>query len=53
MYDTYGFPLDLTRLMAEERNLTIDMEGFEAAKLKAQVGIKGLISWGLMGWGLI
>ena len=37
LYDTYGFPVDLTSLMAEERKLTVDCEGYEAAKLRAQV----------------
>jgi alanyl-tRNA synthetase len=30
LYDTYGFPLDLTELMARERGLTIDHAGFDA-----------------------
>ena len=29
LYDTYGFPTDLTADVARERNLTIDLEGFE------------------------
>lgn len=33
--DTYGFPIDLTQLMASEIGLTVDMAGFEAA-LKEQ-----------------
>ena len=30
LYDTYGFPVDLTADIARERNLRIDMPGFEA-----------------------
>ncbi|MCF2219771.1 alanine--tRNA ligase [Chryseobacterium sp. PS-8] len=29
LYDTYGFPADLSRIIAEEKELTIDEDGFE------------------------
>jgi alanyl-tRNA synthetase len=31
LYDTYGFPLELTIEMAAEENLTVDQEGFKLA----------------------
>jgi alanyl-tRNA synthetase len=31
LYDTYGFPVDLTADIARERDLTLDMAGFETA----------------------
>lgn len=31
LYDTYGFPIDLTEDAAEEKGMTVDKEGFEAA----------------------
>lgn len=31
LYDTFGFPIDLTELMARERGYVVDIAGFEAA----------------------
>ncbi|KII72104.1 Alanine--tRNA ligase, cytoplasmic [Thelohanellus kitauei] len=37
LYETYGFPIDLTQLMAQERGFTVDIEEYEQEKQKAQV----------------
>ena len=37
LYDTYGFPVDLTTLMAEEKGLHVDCKKYEEAKIDAQV----------------
>jgi alanyl-tRNA synthetase len=37
LYDTYGFPADLTNDIARERGLTLDMQGFEQ-EMEAQRG---------------
>lgn len=54
LYDTYGFPLDLTQLMAEERGLTVDLEGFEqemaGQKTKARQSGKFTMSDDLVKW---
>ncbi len=34
LYDTFGFPIDLTALILRERNLKLDEAGFEAAMLE-------------------
>jgi len=39
LYDTYGFPLDLTELMARERGLTVDVAEFD--RLMAEQKAKG------------
>lgn len=36
LYDTYGFPIDLTEIMANERGLKVDLAGFERAMEEAK-----------------
>lgn len=37
LYDTFGFPVDLTQILAQERNLQVDMVGFEKHLLEAKM----------------
>lgn len=34
LFDTYGFPIDLTELLSREKGLTVDMDGFQEALQK-------------------
>ena len=42
LYDTYGFPVDLTRIMAEEAGLSIDEAEFEKAKAASKEASKAV-----------
>ncbi|KAG6013087.1 Alanine--tRNA ligase [Claviceps pusilla] len=42
LYDTFGFPVDLTQIMAEERGLEIDEKEVNAAKEKAREASKAV-----------
>ena len=41
LYDTYGFPIELTEEMAAERSLTVDKAGFDAAFKEHQEKSRG------------
>ncbi len=41
LYDTHGFPVDLTNDVARERGLTLDMEGFEACMAQQRTRSRG------------
>jgi alanyl-tRNA synthetase len=43
LYDTYGFPPELTAEMAKERGLSIDWEGFEAEMEKQRERARGVV----------
>lgn len=51
LYDTYGFPIELTEDLAAENNLTVDREGFEKAfeehKAKSRAGAEQKFKGGL------
>ncbi len=42
LYDTYGFPADLSRIIAEEKGLTVDEKGFDEEMEKQKQRSKSL-----------
>jgi len=44
LYDTYGFPYDLTKEIAAENNMSVDEEGFKTEQKNAQE--KSRAAWG-------
>lgn len=51
LYDTFGFPLEMTKELAEERGLTVDEEGFAKAfeehQAKSRAWAEQKFKWGL------
>lgn len=45
LYDTYGFPLDLTQLMAEEKEMTVDESGFQTEMEKQRERARKAGKW--------
>jgi alanyl-tRNA synthetase len=41
LHDTYGFPIDLTQVMAEERDMSVDAEGYEILMDEARSRSRG------------
>lgn len=55
LYDTYGFPIELTEELAKEENIGIDIEGFKLKfkehQEKSRAGAEGKFKGGLSGTG--
>lgn len=47
LYDTYGFPVDLTNDIARERNLQLDMDGYDACMKEQRERSQGASNFGV------
>ena len=53
LYDTYGFPIDLTILIAKDHNLTVDIKGFNIALEKQKDRSRAATSIDTSDWALV
>jgi alanyl-tRNA synthetase len=53
LYDTYGFPLDLTKLIATEKGLTVDESGFETEMQKQKARSRAATALDTEDWVLL
>jgi alanyl-tRNA synthetase len=53
LYDTFGFPADLSRIIAEEKNLSIDEKGFEVEMEKQKQRSKSATSFSASDWTIL
>lgn len=53
LYDTFGFPADLSRIIAEEKGLTIDEKGFESEMEKQKQRSKSASSFSVSDWTIL
>ncbi|RYZ24767.1 MAG: alanine--tRNA ligase, partial [Sphingobacteriales bacterium] len=51
--DTFGFPIDLTELMAREKGLTVDVEGYELSLQKQKEGSRAATAIDTEDWVIV
>ena len=53
LYDTYGFPIDLTELIAKEHGLSVDLSGFEKEMVKQKTRSKNAAVHNTGDWNMV
>src|SRR4029077_76766 len=53
LYDTFGFPVDLTELMARETGYSVDRPGFEKSLLEQKTRSRAAASTDTEDWGVL